>query len=173
MHVNFYVVNIKQGNILVSAPSLGDPNFENVVIFLAEYNHKGAMGFVINKLFPRLFNELTAFNKSKAFALYAGGPVKNEELFFIHKRPDIIDGGTLISDSIYLGGNFKKAVQHINDSTLTENDIKLFIGYCGWDVGELEEEVAEGSWLVNTITSPTVFGLHYAKLWEALYQVSA
>ena len=48
-----------------------------------------------------------------------------------------------------MGGNFKQAIAHINSGLLTEADIKIFIGYCGWDKGELEEEIASGNWLIT------------------------
>jgi len=80
--------------------------------------------------------------------LYEGGPVDTEHLFFIHCRPDIIQGGTLVNNKIYVGGDFEQAVKQLNNKQLTLKDIKLFIGYCGWDVNELEAEIAEGSWKV-------------------------
>lgn len=161
---------ISPGKILISKPSLTDPNFDKVVIFIAEYNEKGALGFVINTPFPKAFNELTAYKNSPPLPLYTGGPVEKESLFFLHRKPDLITGSTHVIDSIYLGGDFKQAVQYINDNTLLQSDIKLFIGYCGWDDGELEEEVAEGSWLLGNTTNKTVFTSHVAILWEQLYE---
>jgi putative transcriptional regulator len=164
------MMHISPGKILISTPSLTDPNFDKVVIFIAEYNEKGALGFVINTLFPRTFNELTAYRHSPALPLYAGGPVEKESLFFMHRRPDLITGSTNIIESICLGGDFKQAVQYINDNTLPQSDIKLFIGYCGWDEGELEEEITEGSWLICSTPAQTVFAPHVAMLWEQLYE---
>ncbi|MDH7460152.1 YqgE/AlgH family protein [Chitinophagaceae bacterium 26-R-25] len=139
------------GTILHSTSLLNDTIFENCSILITEHNENGAMGFVINKLFDRKLNELEEFKHIIPFPLCDGGPVDREHLFFIHQRPDLIKDGTLISGSIYLGGDFKTAVKLINDQTLTEKDIKIFIGYCGWDANELEAEIAEGSWeLVGT-----------------------
>lgn len=165
-------MNIKPGKILLSTPSLQDPNFDKVVIYLAEYNENGALGFVINKIFPRVFNELAAYKNSKPFTLYQGGPVENESLYFLHRRPSAIEGGTLITDDIYLGGNFDQLVQGINNNAISELDIKLLIGYCGWDEGELETEVAEGSWLLANINSTTVFATPHAILWEELFNAN-
>lgn len=137
------------GTFLNSTALLDDSFFEKAVIFIAEHNEKGATGFVVNKLFPRKFNELAEFSNSKPFPLYDGGPVDQEHLYFMHRRPDLIEGGALVADGVYFGGDFKEAVMHMVDGTLREEDIRLFIGYCGWDVGELEEEIAEGSWLVT------------------------
>jgi putative transcriptional regulator len=150
---------INAGTFLKSTAALHDTVFENTLLFITEHNASGATGFVVNKLFPRKLNELVEFNSSIAFPLYNGGPVAIEKVFFIHRRPDLIDGGQPITNGIFLGGNFKQAVGHINRKTLTEKDIKIFIGYCGWDDNELEEEVAEGSWEIAADTLNNVFAL--------------
>lgn len=136
------------GLFINSTPLLDETFFEKVVIFITEHNENGAMGFVVNKPFPRKFNELEEFRNSPPFPLYDGGPVDREHLFFIHQRPDLINGGIPVTGSICVGGDFKSAVMHMNNGTITEKDIRLFIGYCGWDRQELEGEIAEGSWRV-------------------------
>jgi putative transcriptional regulator len=138
------------GTIITSTSLLNDTIFENATILITEHNEKGAMGFVINKLYDRKLNELEEFKHSMSFPLNDGGPVDREHLFFIHQRPDLIKEGTLVHNNIYLGGDFKAAVRLINNHTLTTKDIKIFIGYCGWDANELEEEIEEGSWLEST-----------------------
>jgi putative transcriptional regulator len=150
-------MKINAGILLTSAPSLEDPNFDEAIIFITEYNEKGAMGFVVNKLFGRKLNELVEFKDSPPFPLYDGGPMDKEHLFFVHRRPDLITGGTPVTDSVYLGGNFKQAIAHINDRSIHQKEIKIFIGYCGWHFNELEEEVEEGSWRVAGATAETIF----------------
>ncbi|RFM26008.1 YqgE/AlgH family protein [Deminuibacter soli] len=142
---------MKQGSFIKSTPLLNDTVFENTVLFITEYNDKGAMGFIINQQFPRKLNELEAFKHITPFPLYLGGPVDQEHLYFIHQRPDLITGGTPITSSIFFGGDFQSAIKHIHNNTLTQKDIKIFIGYCGWDNLELDEEIAEGSWVVLNI----------------------
>lgn len=146
------------GSFLHGTALLDGDFFEKAVIFITELNEKGAMGFVINKPFPRGLNELQEFSRSTPFPLYEGGPVDQEHLFFVHRRPDLIENGVLIAEGIFLGGNFQQAVEHINNHFITEKDIRIFIGYCGWDKNELEEEVREGSWQVND-QSPLLFPL--------------
>lgn len=137
---------MKAGTFIKSTSLLDDSFFKDTDVFIAEYNEKGAIGFVINKLFPRVLSQLEEFRHSPAFPLYDGGPVDREHLFIIHRRPDLIKDGILITAGIYMGGSIQDVVKYINNKTLTENDIRLFIGYCGWDAGELEAEIAEGSW---------------------------
>jgi putative transcriptional regulator len=140
---------MKAGIFLNSTSLLDETFFEKTQLFITEHNEKGAMGFVINVPFPRQFNELEEFKHSVPFPLYDGGPVDREHLYFVHQRPDLIKGGTPVGNNIFVGGDFKEAVRLINNKTITEKDIKLCIGYCGWDDQELEAEVAEGSWTVS------------------------
>ncbi|RPE09717.1 YqgE/AlgH family protein [Chitinophaga lutea] len=139
---------MKAGTFLKSTALLDDTFFEQSVIFITDHNEKGAMGFVVNRQFPRKLNELVEFMHAGPFPLYEGGPVDQEHLYFVHRRPDLIEGGAPVADGIYLGGNFSTAVQLIAQQTLQETDVRIFVGYCGWDNGELEAEVAEGSWEV-------------------------
>ena len=145
---------MKAGCFIKSTSLLDDSFFEKTVLFITEYNEKGAMGFVINKLFPRKLNELEEFRASSPVSLYDGGPVDREHLYFIHQRPDLIPGGTPVAGAFYMGGDFKTAVTHLNNQTITEKEIKLFIGYCGWDHQELDDEIAEGSWELLPLLSP-------------------
>lgn len=135
------------GIFLNSTELLDETFFEKTQVFIAEHNEKGATGFVVNMPFPQRFNELEEFKHSMPFPLYDGGPVDQEHLYFMHQRPDLIKGGTPVAGNICFGGDFKEAVRLINNKTINENDIKLFIGYCGWNEQELEEEIEEGSWL--------------------------
>jgi putative transcriptional regulator len=150
-------MKLQQGFFIHSTPLLNDTIFEQTVILIAEYNEKGALGFIINKSFGRTLNELEEFKHSHPFPIYTGGPVDQEHLYFLHQRPDVIADGTLIAEGMYLGGNFQQAVEAINNRTLTTVDVKIFIGYCGWDAGELEAEIVEESWMVGEGVVEEVF----------------
>jgi putative transcriptional regulator len=43
----------------------------------------------------------------------------------------------------------KQVIEAMNTKSINEEEIQLYIGYCGWDLGELEAEVEEGSWTIN------------------------
>lgn len=154
---NDFAMNAAAGMFIQSTDALKDTVFENTLIYIAEYNVKGATGFVINKTFGRTLNELEEFKHSIPFPLYDGGPVDKEHLFILHMRPDLIEEGTRIEKGIYYGGNFQQAVAAINNKTLTTEYLKIFIGYCGWDTGELEAEIEEGSWRVVDVGVDEVF----------------
>jgi putative transcriptional regulator len=151
---------IQPGTILQSTAALNGTEFENSLIVITEYNDNGAIGFVINKIFERPLNALQEFSHIRHFNLYDGGPVDKEHLFFIHRRNDIVKEGSLVVGNIYVGGNFTQAVQAINNYAIIESDIKIFIGYCGWDAGELEAEITEGSWIVTNNNTAAIFSTY-------------
>jgi putative transcriptional regulator len=43
----------------------------------------------------------------------------------------------------------EQVIETINSRGANQQEIQLFIGYCGWDVGELEAELEEGSWTLS------------------------
>ena len=138
--------DLKAGYYIKSTAALIGSFFENTTILLVEHNEEGSIGFVTNKPFEKSLHELIEFNYIKPFPLMDGGPVDRDHLFVLHKRPDLIEGGEQIPNGLYLGGNMKQVIEAINTRGANKQEIQLFIGYCGWDVGELEAEVKEGSW---------------------------
>jgi putative transcriptional regulator len=139
-------MKLQAGIFLKSTLALEDTVFAGAIIFITGYNANGATGFIVNRPFGRTLNQLEEFRHSAPFPLYEGGPVDVEHLFFVHQKPAVISDGIAVGNGIYFGGNFKQAVAAINNKMLTTTDIKILVGYCGWDAGELEAEIAEGSW---------------------------
>jgi len=141
--------DLKAGLYIKSNADLNGSFFEHTTILIVEHDEAGSVGFVTNKPFGKSLHELIEFNHSKPFPLMDGGPVDRDHLFVLHKRPDLIDGGEQIPNGLYLGGNMEQVIQAINTGNANPQEIQLFIGYCGWDEGELETELEEGSWTIS------------------------
>jgi putative transcriptional regulator len=141
--------DLKAGLYINSTDALIGSFFEHTTILLVQHNEAGSLGFVTNKSFEKSLHELIEFKHVKPFPLMDGGPVDREHLFVLHKRPDLIDGGKQINNGLYLGGNIEQVVEAINNGFTKPQEIELYIGYCGWDLGELEAEVDEGSWTIT------------------------
>jgi len=140
--------NLKAGISIKSTALLNGSFFEDTSILIVEHDEAGTTGFVTNKPFGKSLNDLIEFNHAKPFPLMDGGPVDRAHLFVLHKRPDLIEGGKQVTNGLYLGGNMEQVIEAINNGSATQEEIQLFIGYCGWDVGELEAELEEGSWII-------------------------
>ncbi|GMN12083.1 YqgE/AlgH family protein [Croceitalea sp. MTPC9] len=138
----------KKGKLLIAEPSItGDVSFNRSVVLLAEHNDEGSVGFILNKPLEYDISDLITEIKIP-FKVFNGGPVEQDNLYFIHKVPDLIQGSIEISDGIYWGGDFEKTIELINNEVITENDIRFFLGYSGWDSLQLDQELSSKSWVV-------------------------
>ena len=138
----------QKGKLLVAEPTLtGDVSFNRSVVLLAEHNHEGSVGFILNKPLDYTINDLIS-EITIPFKVFNGGPVEQDNLYFIHKVPHLIDDSIEISDGIFWGGNFEKTIELINSKTITEQDIRFFLGYSGWGSSQLDEELTSKSWVV-------------------------
>ena len=132
--------DLKAGIYIKSTDALNGSSFEHTTILIFKHNEEESLGFVTNKPFGKSLHDLIEFNHSKPYPLMDGGPVDREHLFVLHKRPDLIDGGEQMNNGLYLGGNMDQVIEAINNGSATQEEIQIFIGYCGWDAGELEAE---------------------------------
>lgn len=138
----------EKGKLLIAEPTLtGDVSFNRSVVLLAEHNEEGSVGFILNKPLEYDISDLVT-EIDAPFKVFNGGPVEQDNLYFIHKVPHLIEGSIEISDGIYWGGDFEKTIQHINNKTITENDIRFFLGYSGWSSLQLDQELSSKSWVV-------------------------
>ena len=138
----------KKGHLLVAEPStLGDISFNRSVVFLAEHNSEGSVGFIMNKPLSYTIEDLVPEIEA-SFVVYNGGPVEQDNLYFIHNTPKLIPNSVEIADGVFWGGDFEITKNLINEGKLTKNNIRFFLGYSGWSAHQLEQELKENAWLV-------------------------
>ncbi len=138
----------KKGKLLIAEPTLtGDVSFNRSVVLLAEHNDEGSVGFILNKPLNYDIGDLIE-DINVPFQVFNGGPVEQDNLYFIHKVPHLIDNSIEISDGIFWGGDFDKTVKLINQKVITNTDIRFFLGYSGWSSLQLDQELDSKSWIV-------------------------
>ncbi|MEZ0129373.1 YqgE/AlgH family protein, partial [Flavobacterium sp. LBUM151] len=128
---------LKKGHLLIAEPSIiGDLSFNRSVILLADHNKEGSIGFIINKPLKYTINDLIP-EIDATFKIYNGGPVEQDNLYFIHNIPELIPNSVEISNGIYWGGDFESTKDLINEGSINKNNIRFFLGYTGWDENQL------------------------------------
>jgi len=104
--------------------------------------------------------------------IYNGGPVEQDNLYFIHKIPKLISNSIEIANGIYWGGDFNEISSLLQENKIKESEIRFFLGYTGWNHNQLEEELEEHSWVVcpnkyeNRILGETGAGFWKEKMLE-------
>jgi putative transcriptional regulator len=138
----------KKGCLLIAEPSiLNDISFNRSVILLTEHVTDGSVGFILNKPLTYCIHDL--FPEINAnFVIYNGGPVEQDNLYFLHNIPELIPESIEISYGLYWGGNFETTKNLINDGKISKENIRFFLGYSGWKTNQLEDELNENSWII-------------------------
>jgi putative transcriptional regulator len=138
-----------KGQLLIAEPSItGDLSFNRSVILLADHDKEGSVGFIINKPLKYTIHDLIPEINAR-FKIFNGGPVEQDNLYFIHNIPDLIPNSIEISNGIYWGGDFECTKDLINNGKVNKHNIRFFLGYTGWEEQQLESEMNENSWIVT------------------------
>jgi putative transcriptional regulator len=133
-----------RGSLLIAAPSLFD-YFRRTVVLVLEHTEDGAMGVVLNR--P---SETTVGEAVSALAELAdddelvrvGGPVSPESVVALGEFEDPDEAGTsLIGDLGLLDPDAPDPVLR---------RLRVYAGYAGWGPGQLDGEVEEGAWIVES-----------------------
>jgi putative transcriptional regulator len=158
---------LNKGQLLIAEPYIiGDLSFNRSVILLADHNQDGSVGFIINKPLKYTIHDLIPEIKAN-FKIYNGGPVEQDNLYFIHNVPDLIPNSVEISNGIYWGGNFESTKLLINSGKINKNNVRFFLGYTGWDGKQLESEMDSNSWIVaNNSYENKIIGKSTTHFWK-------
>jgi putative transcriptional regulator len=145
-----------QGQLLIAAPSLLDPNFRRTVILIAQHTEDGAMGIVLNR--P---SEATVLDAVPLLgdlvgddaAIWAGGPVEPGGVIVLAAFDDATEAAELIFGDV----GFMSADADPADVARATRRARVFAGYAGWTAGQLEGELGEESWLTAAPIEDDVF----------------
>jgi putative transcriptional regulator len=157
----------KKGHLLIAEPSIiGDLSFNRSVILLADHNEEGSVGFIINKPLNYTINDLVPEINAE-FTIFNGGPVEQDNLYFVHNVPHLIPNSIEISNGIYWGGDFQQTKTIINSGLIKKDNIRFFLGYTGWDTDQLEHETETNSWIVaENIYKNKIFSRATGHIWK-------
>lgn len=149
------------GHVLCAVPQLADPNFERSVVLMIDHDERGAFGLVLNNTLPTRVAEVASslgltWEGAPEQEIHLGGPVEPIRGFVLHDQPtwdplaeEVIDGVwlTMTLDAVSERGSFGGA-----------GSFRFVLGYAGWGAGQIEAEMASGSWIAVPIGSPAGAG---------------
>tara|TARA_B100001248_G_C27199817_1_gene370719 strand:- start:44 stop:589 length:546 start_codon:yes stop_codon:yes gene_type:complete len=158
---------MNQGKLIVATPSiLGDFNFRRSVILLASHKTSGSIGFILNKKLNYKLNDIVEDVNIK-FPLFYGGPVEQDNLFYLHRLGNVIPDSIEINSSLSWNGDFKFVTKLINENKIKLNDIRFFLGCSSWSNGQLEKELDEKSWEpFEIVSTEKVLRMKIQNMWK-------
>lgn len=155
-----------KGSILISDPFSDDVYFGRSVVLICEHNDEGTFGFVLNNYIDVDLHQLDDNFPNINARISFGGPVSKENLYYIHSFSDITN--TLeIREGLYYGGDFVEINDRIKNAKNPNKEIRFFMGYSGWSMGQLDEEIKNESWITaNNISTEKILDTNLDDLWR-------
>jgi putative transcriptional regulator len=159
------------GQLLIAAPTIGDPRFAHTVILMVRHDSQGAFGIVINRpvgegsiasLLEGAGEDISGISGS--VKIFAGGPVQQELGFVVHSAEYHLDETLDVDGRVAMTANR----QVLRDIGRNLGPVKsLFaLGYAGWGPGQLEGELAHHDWFTTPAEPRLIFDDDRANLWE-------
>ena len=153
-----------KGHLLVAGPSLTDPNFRRSVVLVGAHSEDGALGVILNRsseaTVAEAVPELTAIVDADE-PVHVGGPVQPSAIVVLADFVDTDSAGSLVLDTV----GFLPA--EVDPDELGElRRARVFAGYAGWGPGQLDDELADGSWIVEPASADDVFTSTPDALWS-------
>lgn len=154
-----------RGQLLVAGPGLDDPNFRRTVLLVGEHGEDGAMGVILNQ--PTSVTVADAVPPLESLVdgsdvIHLGGPVRPRAVVVL---ADFVDPSSAADVVVGTVGFLSVEIDGVDDVGPVRA-LRVFAGYAGWSPGQLEDELAEGSWIVLPARVADVFADAPERLWS-------
>ena len=157
---------LDSGQLLLAEPFLLDPNFQRSAVAVVDRHEEGTVGFVLSQPLdikvPQLLRDFPDFDA----VVSSGGPVQRDTLHFLHTLGPLVDDAIHVRGDLYWGGDFSRLTLLLAEGIADERNVKFFLGYSGWSPGQLEDELAEGTWVVGELDEDLLFATDPAYVWS-------
>jgi len=155
-----------KGGLLIAEPSiLNDDSFKRSIVLLTEHSNDSSVGFILNRPLQFTLSDILP-DIDCDFMVYQGGPVEQDNLYFIHSIPHLIPNSIEVTKGIYWGGNFETLRELIELKLVESNQVRFFLGYSGWDREKLESEMINNSWFATKNDYSNLLSIDIKSLWR-------
>lgn len=145
-----YKTQVKSGKLLLAEPEMSGDPFSRSVILLCEHRPDGSFGLILNKPIENRLSEVVERKLSFDLPLNYGGPCENNTLHFVHRFAHLT-AATDLGGGLFWGGHFNGLLDYLEANPDKTDQVKFFIGYSGWDRGQLAGELNEKTWIVGRV----------------------
>lgn len=160
------------GKVLLAEPFLFEPTFKRAVISIVDHHPlDGTIGFILNKPIKMQIADLVPdFPDFEAYVSY-GGPVATDTIHFLHNIGELVDDSRRVMRGLYWGGDFSKLKFLIQQELVQPENVRFFVGYSGWEAGQLKGEMEDDTWLISDMDPNYAFkNANNIKLWRQVLQ---
>jgi putative transcriptional regulator len=161
-------------HLLCAVPQLVDPNFVRSVVLIVEHTAKGAFGLVLNNRLATQVHDMAAaiglrWAGVAGQTVGLGGPVEPSRGFILHDQPGWDPLAEAITPAVFLTTSLDAVREAAPDTTPRlgggGSQVLVLLGYAGWGEGQLEAEMAAGSWMAVPLRSAASPGPGVIESW--------
>jgi putative transcriptional regulator len=143
---------VRAGTLLLANTDLLEPTFRRSVIYVVEHNDGGTLGVVLNRPSETaVYNVLPQWSKlvSKPKTMFIGGPVKRDAALCLSALRVGADPQG-VPGLRYIAGRMVMVDLDAEPETIAPfvEGVRIFAGYAGWTIGQLEDEIERDDWIV-------------------------
>ena len=156
--------------LLVSVPTLEDPNFFRSVVFVIEHTDEGAVGLVLNQPSDaRLADALPDWSDFAAppAVAFVGGPVQQHDAVIGLARVARVEATDAWQPLLGRVGTIDLGRTPADVRGDVET-VRVFAGYSGWGPGQLDGELDHGGWFVVDARPEDLLTADPAGLWRSV-----
>jgi putative AlgH/UPF0301 family transcriptional regulator len=167
------VEDLGVGKLLVMERKAPDPAFAGSVILLIRYSADGVVGLMLNRTAGLPLSRLRELDgtSNRSDPVYVGGPVELGAVTALTRSANAPSDGDHVVADLY-AVRTKRGLETVLKASKGPDDARIYVGYCGWTVPQLQNEVAYGSWRIFDHGERFAFDSTPATLWERLIEQS-
>ena len=157
-----------RGKLLLAGPVLKDPNFDRTVVLITEHSEEGAMGLVLNRPTDAAVAEAVpelAWLAKAGETVFVGGPVAPNGVIVLAEWEDPSLAVVLVEDDL---GFVPGDAEDPDALAAAMRRARVYAGHAGWGPGQLEDELEEEAWIVETPRREELFSDDPEGLWSAV-----
>jgi len=151
------------GRVLISVPYYNDPFFNRSVVLLIEKDDENCVGLILNQELNCTVRQAVSGVKID-LPVFAGGPVMHHIAFALHNY-DNCKRSEEVLPHVFAGYD-EILLAIFEHNAIPKMNYKFFIGYSGWEPGQLENEIKKKMWVVAKGTEELVLKTPAQKIWE-------
>lgn len=161
--------DLATGKLLVMEREAPDPNFAETVILLIHYGSDGVVGIALNRPASVPASRLDEFKgtRNRSDPLYVGGPVEPDTITALVRTTNAPPGAVRVAGDLY-AVQTKRGFEAALKGSKGPEDLRIYLGYCGWTAPQLQNEVKLGSWYIFDRGESFAFDSTPSTLWKRL-----
>jgi len=177
------------GKLLVAPRDTRDPAFAESVILLVRYDRGGTLGLMLNRRTKIPLSQALRDSRGASGLtdpVYMGGPVDLENVLALLRANTMSEGAAHVVGKVYLvstrallekslleksqleKGQMERTPGKTAPGQFDGDGLRVYLGYCGWAPGQLENEAGHGLWHVFPGSADVVFDSEPGSLWSRL-----